>query len=245
MELFFKIYEGLDREGPGSYEMTERAYNLCAGLPDKPEILELGCGSGGATIPLAQISGGVVTATEIYPPFLDVLVARAKKAGVADRIIAAIMDMGDIRAEPESFDLVWCEGAAYILGVDQALNQWKRHLKPGGCLCLTDAVWRMDPDDAPADLRTFWAKGYPAMRTAEANNAAARAEGYEVLGNFTIDATCWDAFYDDVERRLAEIEPLYGTDPDGRAIIHMTRVEIDLYRRYPEAYGYEFHVFRK
>ena len=74
MELFFKIYEGLDREGPGSYAMTERAYGLCAGLPDRPEILELGCGSGGATIPLAQISGGTVTATEVYRPFLDALV---------------------------------------------------------------------------------------------------------------------------------------------------------------------------
>jgi DNA-binding transcriptional MerR regulator/SAM-dependent methyltransferase len=245
MELFFKIYEGLDREGPGSYAMTERAYKLCTGLPDRPEILELGCGSGGATIPLAQISGGVVTATEVYRPFLDVLVERAKAAGVADRVIAAVMDMGDVQAEPESFDCIWCEGAAYILGVDKALGQWKRYLKPGGCLCLTDAVWFIDPETGPAELRDYWAMAYPAMRTAEANNAAARAEGYEVLGHFSVDRACWDAFYDDVERRLNEIEPLYGGDPDGRAIIDMTRTEIDLYRRYPEAYGYAFHAFRK
>ena len=29
MEMFFKIYEGLDREGPGSFEMTKRAFDLC------------------------------------------------------------------------------------------------------------------------------------------------------------------------------------------------------------------------
>ena len=244
MEIFFKIYEGLKREGPGSYEMTRRAYDLC-GLPAEPEILELGCGSGGATIPLAQLSGGIVTATEIYQPFLDKMVERAQQAGVADRIIAAVMDMAEVRAEPESFDCVWCEGAAYIMGVDNALAGWKRFLKPGGCLCITDAVWLVDPATLPEAVRAYWAEGYPAMRTTEENNRAAEAAGYTVLGDFIIDAACWDDFYDDVERRLAAVEPVYGDDPDGRAIIDMTRMEIDLYRKYPGLYGYAFHVWRK
>ena len=173
------------------------------------------------------------------------MVERAQQAGVADRIIAAVMDMAEVRAEPESFDCVWCEGAAYIMGVDKALADWKRLLKPGGCLCITDAVWLVDPATLPEEVRAYWAEGYPAMRTAEENNRAAEAAGYSVLGNFTIDAACWDDFYDDVERRLAAVDPVYGDDPDGRAIIDMTRVEIDLYRKYPGLYGYEFHVWRK
>jgi SAM-dependent methyltransferase len=245
MEIFFKIYEGLEREGPGSFEMTKRAYEMCTGLPDKPEILELGCGSGGATIPLAQISGGIVTATELHHPYLKRMVQRAKEARVEDRIIAAVMDMGDIRAEPKSFDLIWCEGAAYIMGVDQAFEQWKQYLKPGGCLCLTDAVWLVDPATVSEELRSFWAEGYPAMRDAKGNIRAGEAAGYTSLGNFTISTRCWDDFYDDVERRLADIEPVYGTDPDGRAIIDITRKEISLYRNHPNTYGYEFHIFKK
>lgn len=227
--------------------MTKRAYEMCEGVPDNPEILELGCGSGGATIPLAQISGGIVTATEVYQPFVDALVERAKNAGVADRIIAAIMDMGEVQAEPESFDLIWSEGAAYILGVDEALRQWKPFLKPGGCLVFSDAVWLSDDirENAPDELKAFWAEGYPAMRTAGGNIAAAEAEGYTSLGHFTIDTACWDDFYEDVERRLVDVESLYGNDPDGRAIIDMTRKEIALYQKYPKTYGYEFHVFRK
>jgi len=247
MEIFFKIYEGLDREGPGSFAMTKRAYDMCTDLPGKPEILELGCGSGGATIPLAQISGGIVTATEIYHPFLEKMVGNAKNAGVEDRIIAAVMDMSEIQAEPESFDLIWCEGAAYIMGVDKALEQWKQYLKPGGCLCISDAVWLSDEirDNAPDAVKSFWAEGYPAMRTAEENNRAGEAAGYTLLGNFTIDTACWDAFYNDVERRMEEIESTYGTDPNGRAIIDMTRKEIAQYRDFPNTYGYEFHIFRK
>ena len=34
------------------------------------------------------------------------------------------------------------------------------------------------------------------------------------------------------KRGLSDIEPLYGEDPDGRAIIDMTRHEINLYRRH-------------
>lgn len=245
MELFFKIYEGLKREGPGNYNMTKRAYDMCTGLPAKPEILELGCGSGGATIPLAQISGGIVTATEIHQPFLENMIERAKEAGVEERIIAAVMDMAEVKAEPESFDLIWCEGAAYIMGVDNALEHWKQFLKPGGCLCITDAVWLVDPNAAPTELRDFWAEGYPAMRDAAGNNAAAEKAGYTVLGNFTIDSRCWDEFYSDVERRMDEIESVYGEDPDGRAIIDMARVEIDLYKKHPKTYGYEFHIFKK
>jgi len=247
MELFFKIYEGLDREGPGSFEMTKRAFEMCEDLPTKPEILELGCGTGGASIPLALISDGIVTATEIYQPFLDVLIERAKGARVEDRIIAAVMDMGAIQAEPESFDLIWCEGAAYILGVDKALEEWKQYLKPGGCLVFSDAVWLSDDirDNAPDELKAFWAEGYPAMRTAKENVAAAETAGYTSLGHFTIDHQCWVDFYNDVENRMNAVESQYGGDPNGRAIIDESRKEIRLFREYPDTYGYEMHILRK
>lgn len=83
------------------------------------------------------------------------------------------------------------------------------------------------------------------MRTAAENEAAGESFGYTSLGHFTIDTGCWDDFYGDVEQRLKDIEPVYGDDPDGRAIIDMTRREIRLYREYPGMYGYEMHVFKK
>ena len=242
MEIFFKIYEGLDREGPGSFAMTKRALDACAGLPDNPAVLELGCGSGGATLDLARAMGGTVLASDVYQPFLDRLTERAEAAGFGDRVTARKMDMGDVRAEPGSFDLVWCEGAAYILGVDKALPYWRGFLKPGGCLVFSDAVWLTD--EVPDEVRAFWAMGYPAMRTAADNVAAAQGFGYACLDHFTIDASCWDAFYGDVERRLADVEATLGSDPDGRAIIDATREEIRLYHKWPGLYGYEMHVLQ-
>ncbi len=243
MEMFFTIYEGLEREGPGSFETTARAYGLCQGLPPKPRILELGCGSGGATIPLAQVSGGRILATEIYQPYLDRLIERVGEAGLEGRVEARRMDMGALDCEPETFDLIWCEGAAYILGVDKALAYWKPYLKAGGCLVFSDAVWLVE-SGIPDELEQFWAEGYPAMRTARENVAAAESLGYTSLGHFTIDHQCWLDYYADVERHLVQVEATHGQDPNAQAIIAMARKEERLFQAHGQLYGYEMHVLR-
>jgi SAM-dependent methyltransferase len=242
MEVFFKLYEGLKREGPGSPAMTRQAYEMCTGLPDNPCILELGCGTGGATMDLARITDGTIVATDVYQPFLDTLMQRAEALGVSDRMSTRLKDMSDLDFPPHSFDLIWCEGAAYIMGVDKGLAYWKQFLRPGGCLVFSDLVWLTA--DAPDEVREFWKEGYPAMRTARDNEQAAGKLGYMSLGHFIIDDACWEDFYNDVERRMNEVEPEYRDDPDGRAIIDSTRLEIDLYRRHPGIYGYCMHVLK-
>lgn len=243
MEIFFKIYEGLNREGPGSYEMTQRAFNICVPLPDSPNVLELGCGSGGATMHLASLCNGTITATDVYQPFLDRVTERAVEHGVSDRVTAVKKDMGALDFLPGQFDLIWCEGAAYIMGVDKAMAYWSQFLKEGGYIVYSDAVW-LTPD-VPDEVKAYWAEGYAAMRTAQENIQAGEACGYRSCGHFIIDDLCWVDFYADVEQRLDAIEPVYGDDPDGRAIIDMTRKEIRLYRAHPGLYGYAMHVFKK
>ncbi len=242
MEVFFKLYEGLKREGPGSLAMTRRAYEMCTGLPDKPAVLELGCGTGGATMDLARIMDGTIVATDVYQPFLDTLMQRAEDLGVSDRVTALPRDMGDLDFEPAGFDLIWCEGAAYSMGVDKALAYWKQFLKPGGCMVISDAVWLTD--NAPDEVNGFWKEAYPTMRTARDNEEAAEKLGYVSLGHFIIDDACWKDFYDDGQQRRNNVESAYGDDPDGRAISDSTRLEIDLYRRYPGMFGYCMHVLK-
>jgi DNA-binding transcriptional MerR regulator/ubiquinone/menaquinone biosynthesis C-methylase UbiE len=247
MDIFYKIYGGLDRESPGSRAMAARALGMCVGLPDCPAILEPGCGTGGASLDLAELSGGNLLSVDVSQPYLDRLRERAEARGLAGRVTPLKGDMTALDCAPESFDMIWCEGAASIMGVDNALAGWKRFLRPGGFLVFSDAVWLKDPEsgEVPEDMRRFWAGVYPAMRTAEDNVRAGEAAGYASLGHFSIDRACWDAFYADVERHLHDVEETLGSDPDGRAIIDVTRREIALYRENPEAYGYEFHVFRK
>ncbi|MGD8353158.1 MAG: class I SAM-dependent methyltransferase [Pseudomonadota bacterium] len=237
----------MSREGPGNPSMTKRAYGLCEGLPGNAAILELGCGSGGATMALATLTEGTVTATDIHQPYLDSLMKKARQQGVSDRIEAIKMDMADLNFPRESFDLIWCEGAAYIMGLDNALNYWMGFLKPCGYVAISELVWLSAKarESAPEELKAYWAENYPSMRLPEENATIAERAGHSAVGHFTIDTSCWDLFYLDLEQRIADAGPLLLEDHGGNALIDAARKEIEIYRTYPGVYGYEFYVFRK
>ncbi|WP_051303114.1 MerR family transcriptional regulator [Psychromonas aquimarina] len=243
MESFFRIYEKLDRKGPGDYESTKRAFELCTSLPKNPEIIDIGCGNGRNAVDLAKLSGARVTALDIYEPYLHETQNTALQAGLEERIITMKADMADLCFKAQSLDLIWSEGAAYIMGFDAALNYWKQFLKPGACMALSEAMWLRS--DAPEELRIFWNEAYPAMRDSRANIKAVEEAGYKLLGHFVIPQRDWDIFYDNLEQHLQSIEAEHINDSCGAVILEMSRKEIEIYRKYKGCYGYEFYVMQK
>ena len=80
--------------------------------------------------------------------------------------------MNDLPFPDGRFDLIWSEGAVYIMGFDKALVKWRPLAKPGGYLVVSELSWfRPDP---PAEIRDFWGHHYPAMRSVDGNLAVAR-----------------------------------------------------------------------
>ena len=61
-EIFFELYEGLPRQGPGNRASAARALDLCRELPTSPVVLDLGCGVGGQTLHLVELTHGWVVA---------------------------------------------------------------------------------------------------------------------------------------------------------------------------------------
>ena len=59
-EIFFEIHRGNPREGPGNFAATRKAYSALSDLPDRPIILDIGCGPGQQTIDLAALSEGTI-----------------------------------------------------------------------------------------------------------------------------------------------------------------------------------------
>lgn len=244
MESFFSIYENVARKGPGDYKSTRRAYELCKDLPDTPHILDIGCGSGTNAIDLATMSTAHITAVDLYEPYVLETRHNAEAAGLGDRITAETGDMANLHYKPESFDAIWSEGAAYIMGFDAALTYWKQFLKPNGYMALSEAVWLTQKTDASEELRSFWDEAYPAMRDSEANITAIKKAGYELLGHFVIPQEDWDIFYDNLELHVNKVAPDYADDVDGHTILEIIHREIELYRKYKGYYGYEFYVMQ-
>ncbi len=240
--VFFDVHGGLPREGPGSRACTARALEIAGPLPPEPTVLDIACGPGKQTLDLAELLPAArIMAVDNHAPFVAEANRRAAARGLADRVTAVLGDMRALAFRPASFDLLWCEGAAYIMGVAEALRTWRPLLKPGGRLALSEAVWlRRDP---PEDLRRCWSGEYPEMGDIAQCRRLVRDCGYDLLGDFVLpEAAWWDDYYRPMEARIARLEAKYRDDPVAEAVLRECRDEIDLYRRYAAYYGYVFLI---
>jgi SAM-dependent methyltransferase len=240
--LFWRLHSDLPREGVGSDATTRTLFAMAQPLPRHARTLDVGCGPGRSTLALAA-AGARVVAVDTHEPFLRRLRRAAADQGLADRITVHQASMGALPFADAAFDAVWSEGAAYLLGVDEALRRWRRLLAPGGALVVTDVGWAT-PTPAPAS-RAFWAE-YPAMRDPAATVAAAEAAGYDVVGTYRLpESDWWAEYYDPLAARIDALEAELGTDPQVRAALTEHRAEIDLRRLHAGDYDYTGYVLRR
>jgi len=232
LTLLFELFEDTPRQGPGSVETTRRALRL---LPDSmplERVLDLGCGTGGSTIVLAQDTGAQVTAVDIHPAFLATLGEQAEELGLADRITTVAADMANVASFGVGFDLIWAEGSAYSIGFENALRTWRPLLRPGGCLVATELVWFVAE---PAErARAFFAGEYPDMRDEATRIHQAQSAGYELLSSFRLPADDWHAYYAGLEAPLRDAVSRRGE----LEIYASTRLERTIYETCGDDYGY-------
>ncbi|TQS40011.1 SAM-dependent methyltransferase [Cryptosporangium phraense] len=235
-DVFWRAHEGLPREAPGSEATTRLLLTLAGALPPEPAVLDVGAGTGSASVLLARLTGGRVTAVDRHEPFLARLAERARAAGVADRVEARHASMDDLPIAPGSVDLLWAEGSAYLIGVDHALELWRPLLAPGGRIVLTEAEW-LSPDPAPG-ARAFWDAGYPAMRTTAENVAAFARAGWTVQAVYVLPDSDWDAYYEPLAARIDELRREGVSDDDLAPVGEEITVRAD----HGADYGYTGYV---
>jgi SAM-dependent methyltransferase len=239
--IFFEIHSENPREGPGDYFATRRAWQA-AGALQSGRILDFGCGPGMPTRALARLTRAHITAADMHRPFL-LDQRRLAKTARLDEYIAPLQASMD--APPfalQTFDLIWSEGAIFIVGLEEGLRLWRRWLKPGGYAAITDASW-LKPDP-PEELVTFW-QAYPGMTTVEANLESALRAGYRVLDHFTLPESAWWEYYKPLQARISMLRVKYAGDAAMLEMLDGEEYEVDMYRRYSAWYGYEFFILQR
>lgn len=243
-EIFFEVYEALPRQGPGDRESAARALGLCRDLPPAPAVLDLGCGVGAQTLYLAELTSGTIVALDNHAPSVARLNATLDERGLSPRVRTMVGDMARPAVPPESFDLIWSEGALYNIGIENALRICHGLLRPGGHLVFTDAVWRRS--DPPPEIKASFDADYPTMGRVEDVVAAIGHCDFDLLGHFTLpDQAWWTDFYTPMQHRIEALRGKYAGDAEALAILDQLAREPEMHRRNSDFYAYEFFVARR
>lgn len=239
LAALIELHLGVEFKGPGEKALTQGIMSRLPGLPLRPRIADLGCGSGVATLLLAGHFGGVVKAVDLCEAFIAELRRDAAAAGLAEHVGAICADMGALDWPPGSLDLIWSEGAAYNLGFERALTLWRPLLAPGGLAVISELSWFSEA--RPGPVLDYWQAAYPSMGSEAENRAHAERAGFKVLDIRRLPAEAWwRNYYDPLKARMQQVE----RTPAMAAVLEETNKEMDLFRRYSDAYGYSFYVLR-
>jgi ubiquinone/menaquinone biosynthesis C-methylase UbiE len=242
-ELFFELFSGLPRQGPGDDRSTLRALALVPGVGQGTRVLDLGCGTGSQTIALARSSPARFVAIDNHPSFIAELARQSKALGLEDRIDGRVGDITQLDFPDASFELLWCEGAIYVIGFERGLREWRRLLVPGRHMVITEVAWTKP--DPPAELKAFWSEQYPSIREVPALLAAITECGYETVGHFPLPrSSWWDDYYGPLQRNIEEFRGRHGDEAEAKELADEAQREIDIWEAYSEFYGYEFFVIR-
>lgn len=243
-KIFFEIHSEMPRQGPGDFESTRRAFTAMEALPKNPKILDVGCGPGKQTLDLARLSTGIIHAVDNHQPFIDQLQQQVNTLKLEARIFPQNGDMFNLHFSPNEFDVIWSEGAIYIIGFEKGLRQWKRYLKDGGYAAVTEISWlKANPPD---ELNEFWTREYPAIQSIDANLDVASSAGYGVVDYFVLPENAWwDDYYNPLQQRIQLLKEKYKGDEVAAQVFVLEEKEMELYRKYSDFYGYVFYVLKK
>ena len=245
LSLLVSLHAGGDRQGPGGDAETRRAIDL-AGLNWDPalKIADIGCGTGASALVLAKVLGAQITAIDFLPDFLARLQERAGVLGLSGLIETHAQSMESLCLTDASLDAIWSEGAIYNIGFERGVKEWRRFLKPGGILAVSELTWLTDA--RPDELETHWVSQYPEVGKASEKMAVLEKNGYTPLGYFVLPEQCWlDAYYRPLQQRFASFLETHGSSQEARKIVTAEEHEIILYEQYRTFVSYGFYIAKK
>lgn len=242
-EFFYYIFSPLPRQGPGCTGATQKVWSILPALPKNAQVLDIGCGTGAQTRDLAELTSGIITAVDNYQPFLDSLTAWAQKDGLGERIRTVNASMDALPFEKEQFDLIWSEGAIYIMGFEKGLSAWKPLCRKGGFIVVSDIAWF--EKNPPDELNQFWEKEGCVLSSEDEKKEQVQKTGLRLIATHRLPETgWWDHYYVPMLERIHELKKTYGTHPEFGQILASCDYEAEMYRNYKRYYGYTFFVMQ-
>ncbi len=100
-------------------------------------------------------------------------------------MIPRVGDMKALDLAPESFDLIWCEGALFILGFEPGLRVLRPLLRGPAVLVMSETAWLRPIGEVPCEVPEFW--NY--CGSLRGLTLKCETKIFEILGNHIV---CWN-----------------------------------------------------
>jgi ubiquinone/menaquinone biosynthesis C-methylase UbiE len=131
--------------------------------------------------------------------------------------------MKDMQFKDNSFDILWCEGAIFLIGFEEGLRAWRRLIRPRGFLVVHARM--VDVEKRIDSIPTC---------------------GYDLLHKFTVSKDAWwDDYYGPMENLVEGLRHRYQNYPDALALLNKVQKEVDEFKSNPEYHGSVFYVMQK
>ncbi|MBP7180715.1 MAG: class I SAM-dependent methyltransferase [Dysgonomonadaceae bacterium] len=243
LNIIYDFFSNSERQGPGSPEETLRALSFINGLTEKSKIADIGCGTGGQTMVLGQNTPCEIIGVDAWPDFIDQFNQNAQSKNLQNRVKGIVGNMENLPFEEEELDLIWSEGAIYNIGFERGLNEWRKFLKKGGYIAVTENTWFSE--ERPAEIQDFWQKAYPEIDTIPTKVAQMQKAGYLPIATYVLPESVWIAYYSWQTLRREAFLKKYSGNKAVEEFIDAQRYEAELYDKYKECYGYVFYIGKK
>lgn len=241
---FNELFTGLERMCPGGIGTRNKMMKF---IPNDSEIviLDVGCGQGNSSIALAQrFPQARIIAIDTNQDYIRHLNQQVASLGLAKQVQGLVMSMEDMDFPPEQFDVIWAEGSIYVAGFENALESWKKFLRPGGLLLCNDLCWKENlvSSHYKAKIQAVFGD----LDFYRRRGLMARNKGYHLEHEFVQPHSDWlEGYYRPLARRMDEMTEKYPDKEEVKEIISQLQIEIDLFLNYSPFYAYVYFVLKR
>lgn len=238
-------FEGLQVASPVTWPVIE-AFCETAELGPGSTVIDIGAGTGGVSVALAERFGCRVHAVEQAAPMVRMIQDRARDSGVADRIAIVARHSAGALGDLGSADLVVAMGTTDAAGnhartATEIFKGLAPHVTPGGHLLWGDLTWTAQP---PQELLAVVARS--GVYASDLGwRLAAGAAGLGCVRSELTPQDVWDDFMSGIDGR---VRAWLAAHPDvaGAAALQahadLTKSVLDAARPY---LGFALYLFQK
>ena len=215
-------YEIKDICRTGLLQYSKRAFDLLPAM-DKPEILDLGCGTGIVALEMAKLTNGNITAVDSDLEALDWFETKVQKLELNNRVSIKRGSVFNVKIPVNGFDIIIAEGLLNIIGFNTGLKSFSAWLKKGGHFIIHDEFKRRENK----------------LRMINKHN-------YKLINSFVLDEKVWWKHYCSILEDIlnTERESMHNSETFEKTYA-VEISELALYQRNPAQFRSIYYVLRK